>query len=93
MDEATAQILSFIGQERINCVYRKQLAEDHLAHMYLMLRKAETALRVGMERAGFAAPGSKEAVKHFVGERIVEGRLPNNCATVKAVLIPLRSSM
>ena len=61
--------------------------------MDLMLRKAETALSVGMERAGFAAPGSKEAVKHFVGERIVEGRLPNNCATVKAVLIPLRSRL
>ena len=42
--------------------------------MDLMLRKAETALSVGMERAG------------FVGERIVEGRLPNNCATVKAAL-------
>ena len=25
-------------------------------------------------------------------KRIVEGRLPNNCATVRAVLIPLRSS-
>ena len=25
-------------------------------------------------------------------KRIIEGRLPNNCATVRAVLIPLRSS-
>ena len=56
MDEAEAQILSFIGQERINCVFGKQLTEDHLTNMDLMLRKAETALKVGMERAGFAAP-------------------------------------
>ena len=71
MDEAEAQILSFIGQECINCVFGKQLAEDHLANIDLMLRKAETALRVGMEHAGFAAPGAKEVAEHFVGEHVV----------------------
>ena len=71
MDEATEQILSFIGQERINCVFGKQLAEDHLANMDLLLRKAEAALRVGMERAGFAAPGAREVARQFVGEQVV----------------------
>ena len=55
MDEALEQILSLTGQVHINCTFDKQLAEDHLANMDLLLCIAEATLKVGMERASFAA--------------------------------------
>ena len=76
------RILSLIEQEHIKGTIGKQLAEDHLANIDSMPCKAGAAIKIGMERAGYEMP---EVLK-----KIVEGRLPNNCATVRAVLIPLR---
>ena len=57
INEIAAEITSFINQDKISCALGKQLAEDHVAHLTMLLDEARTHLSAGMERAGFAAPG------------------------------------
>ena len=51
LNEAAAQIRSFIGQEKIKCVLGEQLAEDHLATLSMLLSDARAQLNAGTERA------------------------------------------
>merc|ERR1711867_151127 len=53
LNEAVAQVSSFINREKISCALGEQLAEDHLAHLTMLLDKAQACLAIGMERAGF----------------------------------------
>ena len=38
-----------IDQEDMNCAFRKQLAEDPLTHIDMLLKKAGATLKVGLE--------------------------------------------
>ena len=71
LDEAAAQITSFINQEKISCALGQQLAEDHLAHLDILLSNARSYLTAGMERAGFAAPGKRVIMHQQVGDHII----------------------
>ena len=71
LQEATIQIGSFINQERVSCDLGQQLAEDHLAHLSLLLEEANAHLSKGLERAGFAAPGQKTVIHQQVGNHCV----------------------
>ena len=71
LNEAAAQVASFINQERIFCVLGEQLAEDHLAYLMELLTEARACLATGMERAGFATPGKKAIMHHQVGNHAI----------------------
>ena len=73
INETAAEISSFINQEKISCALGKQLAEDHLTHLTMLLDKARTHLSAGMERAGFAAPGQSPMMHHQVGDHAIWG--------------------
>ena len=40
LNEAAAQVSSFVNQEKISCALGEQLAEDHLAHLTMLLNEA-----------------------------------------------------
>ena len=71
LNEAAAQITSFVNQERISCNLGQQLAEDHLALLSGLLQEARLQLNAGMERAGFAAPGKRAVMHQQVGNHVV----------------------
>ena len=71
LNEAAAQITSFINQDKISCVLGEQLAEDHLAHLSTLLDQARAHLTAGMERAGFAAPGRRAVMHQKVGDHVI----------------------
>ena len=71
MNWAAAQVSSFINQEKISCALGQQLAEDHLAHLDILLRDARSYLTAGMERAGFAAPGKRAVMHQQVGDHVI----------------------
>ena len=71
LNEAAAQIRSFINQDRIRCVLGEQLAEDHLATLNMLLSDARAQLSAGMERAGFAAPGKRSVIHQQVGDHAI----------------------
>ena len=49
LNEAAAQITSFMNQERISCDLGQQLAEDPLALLSGLLHDARLCLNAGME--------------------------------------------
>ena len=51
LNEAAAQVRSFINQDKIRCVLGEQLAEDHLATLSMLLSDARAQLNAGTERA------------------------------------------
>ena len=71
LNKAAAQISSFVNQERISCALGEQLAEDHLAHLTMLLDVARAHLTTGMERAGFAAPGKRAVMHQQVGNHCI----------------------
>ena len=71
LNEAAAQVRSFINQDKIRCVLGEQLAEDHLATLNMLLSDARAQLSAGMERAGFAAPGKRSVIHQQVGDHAI----------------------
>ena len=71
LNEAADQIASFVNQERISCALGEQLAEDHLAHLTMLLDKARACLAIGMERAGFATPCKRAVIHQQVGNHAI----------------------
>merc|ERR1711867_360564 len=73
LNEAAAQVASFINQEKISCALGEQLAEDHLAYLTELLNEARACLATGMERAGCAKPRKKAVMHHQVGNHAIRG--------------------
>merc|ERR1711867_47081 len=49
----------------------EQLAEDHLAHLTMLLNEARACLAIGMDRAGFATPGKRAVIHQQVGNHAI----------------------
>ena len=83
--EIAANIASFINQDRISCDLGKQLAEDHVAHMTLLLDEARAHLSAGMERAGFAQAGQRTVLHQKIGDHAIYMLAPPDGADIIAL--------